>query len=264
MPTRYKKTTAVNQRYHTGLDRWMRGNGVSLWGAADIHGIPVPAAVSQKGLGTAVSWAIPMPPAVMAGINKGPTQAYALAYRQVNDQLNRLAAQLSHEILSKGFQAVALAASERTDPQNICGDFPHKTAATLAGLGWIGRHCQLVTRPYGSWVRLGTLFTNMPLISGTPKTRAFCGQCTRCVEACPAGALTGRPWYPGIHRDALLDAGKCDSWKKSQYAEFNNGHNCGICSAVCPYGQRYYKRAAVGTRQSDSGNDFHKQRGGAE
>jgi len=62
-------------------------------------------------------------------------------------------------IQNQGFQALALAASDRTDKVNIKGGFPHKTAVTRAGLGWIGRHCQLITRKFGSWIRLGTIFT---------------------------------------------------------------------------------------------------------
>ena len=245
---RFENTGAQGRRHSAWMGQWLQAHGVSLWGAADVNRVPVPSAVSKQGLGIAVAWAIPMPPGIMAGIKEGPTREYALAYRQVNDQLNSLSTQLTDEILAKGFQAVALAASERTDQQNICGEFPHKTAATLAGLGWIGRHCQLVTRPYGPWVRLVTLFTDMPLDFGTPMTRSFCGQCMNCVKACPAGALTGERWYPGIPRNQLLDVARCDQWKKDHYAALNNGHNCGICSAVCPYGQRYFKRAAAGRR----------------
>jgi epoxyqueuosine reductase QueG len=135
-----------------------------------------------------------------------------------------------------------LAASDRTDPVNIKGDFPHKTAATRAGLGWVGRHCQLITRKFGSWVRLGTVFTDMELPSGSPVERSFCGRCIQCVEACPAGALKGNPWYPGLPREEILDVIICDHWKKENYYELHKGHNCGICSAVCPYGLKVLKR----------------------
>ena len=68
-------------------------------------------------------------------------------------------------------------------------NFPHKTAATRAGLGWVGRHCQLITRRFGSWVRLGTIFNHIELPCGPPIERNFCGHCKLCVEACPAKAL---------------------------------------------------------------------------
>jgi epoxyqueuosine reductase len=183
-----------------------------------------------------------MNPEVMAGIRHGPNQAYADEYTRVNDRVNGLARLLAAEIAAHGYRSLALAASVRTDKVNIKGDFPHKTAATRAGLGWIGRHCQLITRKFGPWVRLGTVFTDMDLPFGVPVLRNSCGRCVRCVEACPAGALTGRPWHPGIPREEILDVGSCDRWKKENYFQFHKGHNCGICSSVCPYGLKGWRK----------------------
>jgi epoxyqueuosine reductase QueG len=112
-------------------------------------------------------------------------------------------------------------------------------------LGWVGRNCQLVTRQYGPWLRLGTVFTDMELACGPPVARSFCGGCVRCVEACPAGALTGEAWVPGIPRREILDAAACDRWKKEHYFEYHQGHNCGICAAVCPYGQKTFEKSAL-------------------
>ncbi len=172
----------------------------------------------------------------MAGIRQGPTQAYAAEYDRVNARLNHLAGKLAQELQDRGFGALALAASARTDKVNIKGDFPHKTAATRAGLGWIGRHCQLITRRFGPWVRLGTVFTDLQLPCGPRVTRHFCGSCRRCVEACPAGALTGQAWHPGLPREEILGVKTCDGWKKAHYFAYHEGHVCGICAAVCPYG----------------------------
>lgn len=177
-----------------------------------------------------------MKPEVMAAIASGPNQAYANEYARVNERINRLSRCLATEIQSKGFRAQALAASVRSDLVNIKGDFPHKTAATRAGLGWVGRHCQIVTRLYGPWVRLGTVFTDLELSGGPAVEKSFCGKCTVCVDACPACALQGAAWYPGIRRKEILDVRACDRWKKENYFQYHQGHNCGICSSVCPYG----------------------------
>jgi len=181
----------------------------------------------------------------MAGIRCGPNQAYADEYAGVNVLINDLAEKLAAEIRARGFRAKPLAASERTDSVNIKGDFPHKTAATRAGLGWIGRHCQLITRKYGSWIRLGTVFTDMTFPCGPPVERSFCGRCTRCVVACPAGALKGKAWYPGLPREDILDVQACDSWKKEHYFQYHRGHTCGICSAVCPYGLKTLEKKTI-------------------
>ena len=117
-----------------------------------------------------------------------------------------------------------------------------KAIAAKAGLGWIGQHCQLITRRFGSWIRLGTVFTDMAHPPGKPIERSFCGRCVRCVEACPADALKGKAWYPGLERKKILDVAACDRWKKENYFQFHQGHNCGICSAVCPYSLKVLKK----------------------
>jgi epoxyqueuosine reductase QueG len=178
----------------------------------------------------------------MVSIQNGPNQAYADEYASVNNRINELSAAIAVEIKARGFRAEPLAASDRTDPVNIKGDFPHKTAATRAGLGWVGRHCQLITRRFGSWIRLGTVFTDIALPCGPTIERNFCGRCTRCVEACPAKALKGNAWHPGVPREEILDVPACDQWKKEHYFQYHKGHNCGICSAVCPYGLKVLKK----------------------
>ena len=224
------------------LSRWMASKDISLWGAADLHGLSTVRDEAGRLFPFGISVALPMPAAVMAAIRTGPNQAYADAYSSVNQRIDTLLADLAEEIRNRGFSARALAASERTDTKGIRGDFPHKTAATRAGLGWIGRHCQLITRPFGPWVRLGTVFTGMPLPCGPPAERSHCGTCMRCVEACPAKALKGAAWRPGLPRSAMLDAWACDEWKKAHYYQYHKGHNCGICSAVCPYALKRRRR----------------------
>ena len=220
----------------TWIKAWMESNRISLWGIADIRDVSTPRDENNRPFPFAVSFAIPMNSAVMAGIQDGPNRKYANEYKRVNNLIDELASELENGIRSRGFQSTALAASERTDPIHLKGDFPHKTAATRAGLGWIGRNCQLITRPFGPWVRLGTVFTDMELTCGPSQERSFCGKCTRCIEACPADALKENSWYPGLPREAMINVNACDEWKKTHYFQYHNGHNCGICSAVCPYG----------------------------
>jgi epoxyqueuosine reductase QueG len=178
-----------------------------------------------------------MNPDIMASIQDGPNQAYADEYARANDNIDATAAALVAEIQTLGFEARTFSASKRTDTVNIKGEFPHKTAATRAGIGWVGRNCLLITKKFGPWVRLGTVFTHLPLECAKPLTKNHCGKCRQCVDACPAGAIAGNYWTPGIQRDKLLDVVGCDQWKKKHYFHFHNGHNCGICAAVCPFGR---------------------------
>ncbi len=218
---------------------------LEVWGAADLAGLETPRDATGIGFPRAISWAVPMDPEIMASIRNGPNALYAEAYVRVNARINALALELTREIMNRGFRARPLAASERSDPVGIRGEFPHKTAATRAGLGWIGAHCQLVTRRFGPWVRLGTVFTDLALPCGPAVERSFCGRCRRCVEACPAGALKGTAWKPGLPREEILDAAACDRWKKQHYAHLHRGHVCGICSAACPFGLRLFRRKRI-------------------
>jgi epoxyqueuosine reductase len=225
------------------LTGWMEAQKIGLWGAADLRAFSTPQDETGHGFPFAIAWASPMDPLIMVSIQNGPNRTYADEYARVNALINKLSGKLAAEIRSKGYRAQPLAASVRTDTVNIRGDFPQKTAATRAGLGWIGRHCQLITRSLGPWVRLGTVFTDLALPCGPPIERSFCGRCTRCVEACPAKALTGAAWYPGIPREEVLDVHACDGWKKERWYQFHKGHVCGICSAVCPHGLKSLRRS---------------------
>jgi epoxyqueuosine reductase QueG len=220
----------------------MRTRRIRLWGGADLREFSTPEDLFGERFPFALSLAVPMDPRIMAGIRCGPNQAYADEYARVNRCIDDASAALAAAIAARGFRSRPLAASSRTDAVNIQGDFPHKTAATRAGVGWVGRHCQLITRPFGSWIRLGTVFTDMQIACGPPIERNFCGSCRRCVEACPAKALKGNGWHPGIPREELLDVRACDQWKKENYFQYHRGHNCGICSAVCPYGMKVLKK----------------------
>ena len=232
----------IGPAFPTWVTEWMEAKSITVWGAADLRNFSTPLDHEGNKFPFAIAWAIPMNPKIMASIQNGPNQPYADEYAKVNNHINELSVALSAEIEKRGFKSKPLAASVRSDTVNIKGDFPHKTVATREGLGWVGRHCQLITRPFGSWVRLGTVFTDLELPFGSPIERNFCGKCMSCVEACPANALTGNAWHPGMPREDILDVRACDQWKKEHYFQYHKGHNCGICSAVCPHGLKVLKR----------------------
>lgn len=217
----------------------LKAHGSERFGFADLTGL-VPDRLSRFPRG--VSFLFRMDPEIMAGLHHGPTPEYAEAYVRTNERIDALADDLAAAVETAGFAAFAVPASKRSDPVGIRGDFPHKTAATRSGLGWIGRHCQLVTREFGPWVRLGTVLTDLPLPAGRPVDRHYCGTCRACVEACPSKALTGAAWSPGVERIHLLDAAVCDEYKKTHFMAFHGGHNCGICASACPFGHKSWRK----------------------
>jgi len=229
---------------------WMASEGITLWGVADLRGLSAPLAETGTPFPCGISFALPVDRDIMAAVRNGPTHPYAAEYVRLNNRIDRLGVALAAELVRRGFSARPLPSSQRTDWVRIAGEFPQKTVATRAGLGWIGRNCQLVTRSLGPWVRLGSVFTDLALPCGTPVEESSCGGCMRCVQACPSGALKGAAWQAGMPREALLDAAMCDRWKKEHYAEYEDGHICGICSAVCPFGSKALRQVSP-ERSSD-------------
>lgn len=114
--------------------------------------------------------------------------------------------------------------------------FQHKTCATRAGLGWIGRMGVLVSRQYGPRVWLVSVLTDAPLPMAEPITSGKCGQCHKCVEACPAGAISGALWDVSLERKDLLDVKKCQTHRK-KLGENYAKPTCGLCLAACPFGK---------------------------
>lgn len=214
-------------------------HGCTLYGFADLEGL-VPESLGRFNRG--ISFVFQMEPLIMDQLATGPNDAYAVLYRQVNLRIDALGAEVVRELERDGYQAWSLPSSKRSDPVNIRGDFQHKTAATRAGLGWIGKNCQLLTKPWGPWVRLGTVLTNAEFETAEPMVKSLCGKCTKCVEACPASALKGGTWTPGLPREFLLDAWACDHYKKTYFHNFQNGHTCGICTQACPVGRKALRK----------------------
>jgi epoxyqueuosine reductase len=120
------------------------------------------------------------------------------------------------------------------------GPVQDKVWAQRAGLGWIAKNGNVITRQYGSWVFLGEVLTTLSLESDRPHT-AHCGTCTRCLDACPTQAIT-RPY--------VVDANRCIAYhtienRSEKLPDEVVPHlqnwvaGCDICQDVCPWNQRF-------------------------
>ena len=112
-------------------------------------------------------------------------------------------------------------------------------AAHLAGLGWIGKSCLLVTPEAGPRVRWTTVLTDAPLKAGTPMEMR-CGDCHECVDICPVKAFTGRNFIESEPREARYDARRCEKYLKGLEASTGYGV-CGMCLYICPHGKKFEK-----------------------
>jgi len=113
--------------------------------------------------------------------------------------------------------------------------FSHKLAASLAGLGWIGKSCCLVNEKVGPRLRLVTVLTDAPLKPDLPVVNR-CGNCTDCVDACSPGAIKGLHFKPKQFLWERFDAKACDEHFQKLRYQYGIA-NCGKCLVACPWGK---------------------------
>jgi epoxyqueuosine reductase len=125
-----------------------------------------------------------------------------------------------------GYSGLAIPASVITDWNNQRAHFSHRHAASLAGLGFLGRHGLIVHPDYGAAIRLASVLTNLPLHLDEP-LEADCGDCVACLAACPVGAISV---------DGIKDFnGKACYENLRQYEKRRNigVMICGLCVKAC-------------------------------
>jgi epoxyqueuosine reductase len=164
---------------------------------------------------------------VMSDASLGFISRYALGrdyHKLMRQRLQKLASRIEAEIGPFGYRAFV-------DSAPVL----EKALAEKAGLGWIGKHTNLLSREAGSWFFLGELYTDLPL-PADPPGEARCGRCTACIDACPTRAIVA-PYE--------LDARLCISYLTIELPGSipeplrpligNRVYGCDDCQLVCPW-----------------------------
>jgi epoxyqueuosine reductase len=183
-------------------------------------------------------------PKILQNPMKGFISRYALGrdyHKLIRKRLTQLAAQITASVGTFGYRTFADSAPVLEKP-----------LAEKAGLGWIGKHTNVINRQAGSWFFLGEIYTTLPLPIDEP-VKNHCGTCSACIDVCPTQAIIG-PYQ--------LDARRCISYltielRGSIPVEFrsmlgNRIYGCDDCQLVCPW-----NRFAKPTDEKD----FHPRHG---
>jgi epoxyqueuosine reductase QueG len=211
------------------VDEILRSCGGADWGTCALDGIPLSPEAREK-----VEALCPDAKGVFclafpyyAGNKPGNLSLYARGedyHQAIARRLETACAALS-----------ALFPGRRFLPGVDNSPLPEREIARQAGLGIIGRNGLVILPPYGSWIFLGTILTDLPLPSAAEPSSG-CMNCGACVRACPGGALREQPF----------DEGKCLSALTQQKGELTAAQEallrahpliwgCDICQQVCPY-----------------------------
>ncbi|MBA3335583.1 MAG: tRNA epoxyqueuosine(34) reductase QueG [Acidobacteria bacterium] len=129
---------------------------------------------------------------------------------------------------------------DETADGKICVDtapIMDKAWAVRAGLGWLGKHSNVITKEYGSWVFLGEILLNLELEYDTEIVEDHCGTCTKCLDACPTNAIVA-PYV--INSEKCLSYATIELRSAELPEQISNNLNgwlygCDICQNVCPW-----------------------------
>ncbi len=161
-----------------------------------------------------------------------PAKAYVSRYALGRDYHKLMRKRL--EQLARKISAVA----EQSGYRVFCDSAPvlEKAIAEKAGLGWIGKHTNVINSKAGSWFFLGEIYTDLPLVVDAPSDKSHCGSCTACMDVCPTQAIVA-PY--------VLDARRCISYLTIELRGSipvalrpligNRIYGCDDCQLFCPW-----------------------------
>jgi epoxyqueuosine reductase len=126
------------------------------------------------------------------------------------------------------------------------GPVMDKAWAVKAGLGWIGKHSNVINQQIGSWFFIANIFTDLKFRDYDIPVRDLCGKCTACIDACPTQAIV---------QDYIIDSNKCISYltieNKNEISDEFLGKfedwifGCDVCQEVCPWNVKFAEETGV-------------------
>lgn len=176
------------------LRRFFEEQKVPIWGICCLEKLEADGLPEElrRRFKTAVVFAFPLSSALIDSLADGPDPTYLHHYRQVNYFLDRAGLLLTDLLQQNGFSGLPVPASQVVDWEKQKGLLSHRRLAVAAGLGWLGRNNLLVTKDYGSRIRLATVLTDASLPESPCRTDG-CGECLACLVRCPAVAIKEKP-----------------------------------------------------------------------
>jgi epoxyqueuosine reductase len=149
-----------------------------------------------------------------------------------------------HKVIGRKVKRLAAWIDERSGATSVTfvdtGPVLERAWAERAGLGWIGKNANLLTRERGSWLLLGEILTTAALTADPGPHEGFCGTCTACIDACPTGAIVD---------EGVVDSNLCISYwtiehrgsiPEERRAGMGNWiFGCDVCQDVCPWNESF-------------------------
>ena len=217
------------------LKSYIRNLGIELVGIADLNrlrGMPLGIPSDSPGFLKKYDYAI----VFGAQFGKLGTEASA---NDVSVFLEKTALEVAGIFLKKGYASLTIHTEDEYDSESRTGLMSLKVLAKRAGLGWQGRSLLIISPDFGPIHRLIAILTNMPLQPDAPLLNQ-CGECSKCIEACPVKALTLIRFddHPEKRED-VLNIQTC-----------RGDYSCDICITVCPWLKRKNSRSQRGIQSA--------------
>jgi len=167
-----------------------------------------------QGYASAVVFCIGFPKDFIMAVRDGELSGREFA--DMEKETDEIADRLAEYLRGKGHKAYSQSEESHDQYGNIDDDtltsiLPHKTIARLAGIGYVGKNCLIVSKEFGCAFSMCTVLTDAPV---EPESHSIvssgCGDCEVCKDVCPADAIFGNEWSESVGRDTVVDVFKCD------------------------------------------------------